>query len=915
MFKLLASIVFAITWISMIQVEPVDALPDVIYLGGLFDTTSDPSLDMAYRYAMKMVQANRQILPRSRLSRVPLGSGNVEFLPPNDSFIASKKVCQMIRFGVAAIIGPQSEASADHVQSMCQTMKIPHIQTHWDPKRLTAMDVMKNGDRNNYAGRNSNSPLSVNLYPNPASVSRAYADVINGWKWKTFTVLYEDEDGLIRLQELLQLSITPGYKIIIRQLPDSDDYRPLLKEMKKNGERNIVLDCSQLSRVSEILQQAQQVGMTTLAQSYFITSLDMHILDYDQYKQGGANISGLRMVDPHRRETVDVLGKWNNWELSAGKSLNVTEKTLTLEAALVYDGVQLLAKALHDMGRSQEVTPKSFSCDGIDTWAQGNNLINFMKTTEIEGLSGTIKFDSEGSRSNFHLSIVELQPDGLTEVGTWNSIEGPDFFRLRSDGQSLIQESLFNKTLVVTTILSNPYFMMKESDQILVGNDRFEGFVFDIIDEISQMLGFNYIFKLVDDSNWGSLNKITGEWNGMIRELLDGKADLAIADLSINYDRESAVDFTMPFLNTGISILYKKPQKKPPNLFSFLSPLSVEVWIYMCTAYLAVSLSIYAMSRITPYEWNNPHPCRQQPDILENNFTILNAMWFTIGSLMQQGSDVMPRATSTRMVAGLWWFFTLIMISSYTANLAAFLTVERMDSPISSAEDLAKQTKIKYGSVGSGSTLDFFRYSTLPTQQRMWTFMETTRPSVFVKSTKEGVERVQRSNGQYAFFMESTSIEFFTERRCDLTQIGFPMDSKGYGIAMRPGSPFRAVLSQAVLKMQETNRFIILKKKWWTEMRGGGACKDDGSKTAASAAELGLANVGGIFVVLILGSSVALLIALGEFVWKSRKLALDEVDGGEGSVWKSMMSELKITLDCSSDTKPTRSTRSLTNNS
>lgn len=69
---------------------------------------------------------------------------------------------------------------------------------------------------------------------------------------------------------------------------------------------------------------------------------------------------------------------------------------------------------------------------------------------------------------------------------------------------------------------SNPYFMMKESDQILVGNDRFEGFVFDIIDEISQMLGFNYIFKLVDDSNWGSLNKITGEWNGMIRELLDG---------------------------------------------------------------------------------------------------------------------------------------------------------------------------------------------------------------------------------------------------------------------------------------------------------------------------------------------------------------------------------------------------------
>lgn len=51
------------------------------------------------------------------------------------------------------------------------------------------------------------------------------------------------------------------------------------------------------------------------------------------------------------------------------------------------------------------------------------------------------------------------------------------------------------------------------------------------------------------------------------------------------------------------------------------------------------------------------------------------------------------------------------MISSYTANLAAFLTVERMDSPIESAEDLAKQTKIKYGALRGGSTAAFFRVS------------------------------------------------------------------------------------------------------------------------------------------------------------------------------------------------------------
>ena len=67
------------------------------------------------------------------------------------------------------------------------------------------------------------------------------------------------------------------------------------------------------------------------------------------------------------------------------------------------------------------------------------------------------------------------------------------------------------------------------------------------------------------------------------------------------------------------------------------------------------------------------------------------------------------RSVSTRIIATMWWLFILVVTASYTANLAAFLTVERMESPIESAEDLAKQTKIKYGCVGSGSTRAFFR--------------------------------------------------------------------------------------------------------------------------------------------------------------------------------------------------------------
>ena len=106
----------------------------------------------------------------------------------------------------------------------------------------------------------------------------------------------------------------------------------------------------------------------------------------------------------------------------------------------------------------------------------------------------------------------------------------------------------------------------------------------------------------------------------------------------------------------------------------------------------------------------------------------------------------------------------------------------------------------------------------------MWSFMESTKPSVFVKGNTEGIDRVKKGNGQYAFLMESTTIEYVIERECDTTQIGGLLDSKGYGIALPPGSPYRTPISSAILMLQEAGRLHVLKSRWWKEKRGGGQC-------------------------------------------------------------------------------------------
>ena len=147
---------------------------------------------------------------------------------------------------------------------------------------------------------------------------------------------------------------------------------------------------------------------------------------------------------------------------------------------------------------------------------------------------------------------------------------------------------------------------------------------------------------------------------------------------------------------------------------------------------------------------------------------------------------------------GVWWFFSLILISSYTANLAAFLTVDRMVAPINSADDLASQTEIEYGALEGGSTVQFLKNSKISVYSRMWEFM-SSRPGVLVSSTREGIERVRESKGKYAFLIESSTNEYTNERS--------PCDT----IKVRTGK--KRILSKFRWK-KEANLFIFLKRKF-----------------------------------------------------------------------------------------------------
>ncbi|KAK3923821.1 Glutamate receptor ionotropic, kainate 1 [Frankliniella fusca] len=588
---------------------------------------------------------------------------------------------------------------------------------------------------------------------------------------------------------------------------------------------------------------------------------------------------------------------------------------------------------------------------------------------EHKGLSGPVAF-KEGRRVQFKLDLLKLKQHALVKVGEWTPRQGVNitdhdaFFDAGSMNVTLVVVTILEFPYVMMHYEKNytgnarfygfcvdllarvsrevgfdyiidlvpdrkygaqdpatgewngmvlqlmkhetPYVMLRDGWANLTGNDRFEGFCIELLQTIAATVGFEYTLQLVPDGKYGVFDLDTGEWNGIVRQLMDKvtlhghgdlpeladqKADLAVGSMTINYARESVIDFTKPFMNLGISILFKVPTSQPTRLFSFMNPLSVHVWMLVVLAYILVSLTMYITARFSPYEWRGPL------ESVANHFSIVNCFWFAIGTLMQQGSDLNPRAASTRIVGGIWWFFTLIIIASYTANLAAFLTVERMITPIENAEDLAGQTDIAYGTLEGGSTMTFFRDSMIETYKKMWRFMENKKPSVFVSTYEEGIQRVLQGN--YAFLMESTMLDYIVQRDCNLTSIGDLLDSKGYGIATPIGSPWRDKISLVILELQEKGEIQMLYDKWWKNT--GSTCERTEKGKENKANSLGVANIGGVFVVLLCGLAVAMTMAIFEFCYFTRRVsARFEMAFPQPSLCSQIADELCLAVTCDS---------------
>ncbi|CAH2085118.1 unnamed protein product [Euphydryas editha] len=745
------------------------------------------------------------------------------------------------------------------------------------------------------APENRNLLTTLELYPHFDVLARACAALYEAKGWQHAVLLHT---GSARAAP--RVAPTSSAMVLrARQLPPAHDdnaLRNLLLVLKNQGAINFIVWCDAECSV-RVLDAAQRVGLLADRHSYLLSALDLHTMPLEDYSYGGANITGLRIFDAESSKVTKAMSVWreeytkqlgdtgNEEEIAKMASYPPTSVLMT------YDAIEIVARAIKNLNLPPD---EPGSCERGTSSFHADTLINYLRSEKWEGVSGPLVWEADGERHEALLQVTELERGGrLAPAATWTPHSGLVWLP-RPPAPPPPADLMTNRTFIVLIAMNKPYVMKKQSSIRLFGNDQYEGFCIELIDQLSRMLHFNYTFMEQKDNAYGSRNKTTKEWDGMIRRLMDDPdVHFAVTDLTITAEREEAVDFTTPFMNLGITILFRKPQTPEPELLAFLLPFSNGVWLCLGLAYMGSSLVLYVVGRLCPGEWQNPYPCVEEPPALENQFTLGNALWFNLGAVLQQGSEIAPVAYGTRAVASSWWLFALVITSSYTANLATLLATKSSAELFKNVRELADNDQgITYGAKYGGSTYTFFEMSENELYQRMFQKMKEEE---MPKSNDEGIKKVM--TGKYAFLAESTTIEYTVERNCEVTSVGDLLDSKGYGIAMKKNSEYRQALNLALLNLQETGVLREMKYRWWKEMHGGGACQPTESFDSE---ELHMDNFMGLFLVLVVGCALGVLVSCCDLIWTAWRHPRDP----ERSFLASFWSELRFVFRFEQSVKP-----------
>ncbi|XP_071073230.1 glutamate receptor ionotropic, NMDA 1 isoform X6 [Dasypus novemcinctus] len=516
------------------------------------------------------------------------------------------------------------------------------------------------------------------------------------------------------------------------------------------------------------------------------------------------------------------------------------------ESAHISDAVGVVAQAVHELLEKENITDPPRGCVGnTNIWKTGPLFKRVLMSSKYaDGVTGRVEFNEDGDRKFANYSIMNLQNRKLVQVGIYNGTHViPNDRKIIWPGGETEKPRGYQMStrLKIVTIHQEPFVYVKPTlsdgtckEEFTVNGDPVKkvictgpndtspgsprhtvpqccyGFCIDLLIKLARTMNFTYEVHLVADGKFGTQERVNNsnkkEWNGMMGELLSGQADMIVAPLTINNERAQYIEFSKPFKYQGLTILVKKEIPRS-TLDSFMQPFQSTLWLLVGLSVHVVAVMLYLLDRFSPFGRFKVNSEEEEEDAL----TLSSAMWFSWGVLLNSGiGEGAPRSFSARILGMVWAGFAMIIVASYTANLAAFLVLDRPEERITGINDPRLRNpsdKFIYATVKQSSVDIYFRRQV--ELSTMYRHMEKHN----YESAAEAIQAV-RDNKLHAFIWDSAVLEFEASQKCDLVTTGELFFRSGFGIGMRKDSPWKQNVSLSILKSHENGFMEDLDKTW-----------------------------------------------------------------------------------------------------
>ncbi|KAI4379251.1 hypothetical protein MLD38_005573 [Melastoma candidum] len=777
-----------------------------------------------------------------------------------DSIEAASAAIELLKYyQVKAIIGPQKTRQADFVAGIANRSQVPTISFSATGSSLTRVET----------------PYFVRMAQVDSNQLQAVAAIAKAHNWRQITLVYEGTtygNGIVSYlgEAMAEVNVRIAHRCSITPLMTDDQ---ILKEMYKmmTMQTRVFLVHMLASLASRVFLKAKEAGMMSKGYAWIVTDgIASTFSDMDpRVVNSMQGVLGVKSYLPPSEELTQFASRFEERFQQGNSTFQGFQ--LNDYGVWAYDTISTLAMAIERVGdgdlwfKRPAVPGNSSDIESVGVFEQGPEILQFILRTNFAGLSGQVNLET-GELPMSPFQIVNMVGNDTEVIGFWSKDNGitTDLPATGPESESeILQKVVWPGN---TTQVPKGWQIPTNENRLRVGvpvkagfsefinvqrNPRTKapqvtGYCADVFEAVIKNLPYAVLCDYIPYETYEGSDESAGSYDDLIQGLPKDTYDVVVGDITIRANRTQYADFSLPYTESGVTMIVPVRFNDGKMAWIFLKPLTMELWLMIGAFFVYIGLVIWVIEHRVNKAFRGPR--RKQIGMI---------FWFSFSTLVFAHKEKVLSNLS-KFVVIVWVFAVLVLTSSYTANLTSMLTVRQLQPTITDVNDIINSKEDLIGYQNSSFVLDLLRS------------LNVSDSKMVVLNTREdydnALSRGSKNGGVSAIMDEIPYLRLVLANNCSKYEFVGPIyKTAGFGFAFPIGSPLVSDVSRVIVNLTEQNKTDAIRKFWL----GDDLYCSSSANNDVSSNSLTLDSFKGLFLIAGITTTSALCIFLYNFLMEN----------------------------------------------